>query len=70
MKRSWKAAYGKAPTVPELDELFRLIWVEELDLETGKRDRKAMLDRFARIFWKIRPRPAPHFLACIGLWRD
>lgn len=46
LKRSWKAAFGKAPTNQELSRLLRLIWIQELDLESGKRDRKAILEHF------------------------
>jgi len=46
LKRSWKAAYGKHPTPEQLGTLLRLMWVQELDLESGKRDRKFALDQF------------------------
>jgi hypothetical protein len=46
LKRSWRAAYGKNPTAHQLDALLRLIWVQELDLESGKRDRKFVLEQF------------------------
>lgn len=46
LKRSWKAAYRKLPTAKELNDLLRLMWVHELDLESGKRDRKFILEQF------------------------
>jgi hypothetical protein len=46
LKRSWKAAYGRLPTTKQLNQLLRLIWVHELDLESGKRDRKLILEHF------------------------
>lgn len=46
LKRSWKAAYRKSPTTQELNALLRLIWVQELDLESERRDRKFMLEQF------------------------
>jgi hypothetical protein len=46
LKRSWKAAYRRAPTAKELNALLRLIWVHELDIESGRRDRKLILDQF------------------------
>jgi hypothetical protein len=46
LKRSWKQAYGRAPTLAQLDGLLRLIWVQELDLESGRRDRRAVLEHF------------------------
>jgi hypothetical protein len=46
LKRSWKAAFRRSPTAKELNELLRLIWVQELDLESGGRDRRFMLEQF------------------------
>jgi hypothetical protein len=46
LKRSWKAAYCKPPTATEINDLLRLIWVHELDLESGKRDRKLIVEHF------------------------
>jgi hypothetical protein len=46
LNRSWKAAYGKNPTAKQLNALLRLVWVHELDLESGKRDRKIILEQF------------------------
>ncbi|WKA29779.1 NACHT domain-containing protein [Bradyrhizobium roseum] len=46
LKRSWKAAYRKSPTDKELNALLRLIWVHQLDLESGGRDRKFILEQF------------------------
>jgi hypothetical protein len=46
LKRSWKATYGKAPTSQELGALLRLIWVQQLDLETDGRDRTHILEQF------------------------
>lgn len=46
LKRSWKSAFGKTPTPAELDSLLRLIWIQELDLEAGKRDRRHILEQF------------------------
>jgi hypothetical protein len=46
LKRSWRAAYRRSPTAQELNELLRLIWVQELDLESGKRDRRHILEQF------------------------
>jgi hypothetical protein len=46
LNRSWKAAYRRSPTAKELNALLRLIWVHELDLESGKRDRKSILEQF------------------------
>lgn len=45
LKRSWKAAYGRSPSLKELNDLLRLIWVQELDLESGGRDRRFMLEQ-------------------------
>jgi hypothetical protein len=45
LARSWKAVYGKAPTQQELGAILRLIWVQELDLESGGRDRKNILEQ-------------------------
>ena len=46
LNRSWKAAYRKSPTSKELNALLRLIWIHELDLESGKRDRKFIVEQF------------------------
>jgi hypothetical protein len=46
LSRSWKAAYRRAATATELNALLRLIWVHELDLESGKRDRKIIHEQF------------------------
>lgn len=46
LKRSWKAVYGKSPSLEELNDLLRLIWVQELDLESGRRDRRFILEQF------------------------
>jgi hypothetical protein len=46
VKRSWKSAYERNPTAGQLAALIRLIWVQQLDLESGKRDRKFLLDQF------------------------
>jgi len=46
LNRSWKAAYRRSPTAKELNALLRLIWVHELDLESGKRDRRIILEQF------------------------
>jgi hypothetical protein len=46
LNRSWKAAYRRSPTAKELNALLRLIWIQELDLESGKRDRRFILEQF------------------------
>ncbi|WP_316205187.1 hypothetical protein [Bradyrhizobium sp. SZCCHNS3004] len=46
LKRSWKAAYGKSPSHEEIHDLLRLIWVQELDLESSGRDRRFILEHF------------------------
>ena len=46
LNRSWKAAYRRSPTARELNALLRLIWVHELDLESGRRDRRFILEQF------------------------
>lgn len=43
LKRSWRQAYGKAPSAPELGALLRLIWVQELDLGSNERDKLQIL---------------------------
>jgi hypothetical protein len=44
ISRSWKAENGRKPTAKELNDLLRLIWVQILDLESGQRDRRALLE--------------------------
>ncbi|MGO8867584.1 MAG: hypothetical protein ACLQME_13890 [Alphaproteobacteria bacterium] len=46
LQRSWTTAYGKPPKPQQLGALLRLIWVQKLDLEGGKRDRQFVLDQF------------------------
>ena len=46
LNRSWKTAYRRTPTATELNALLRLIWVHELDLESGKRDRRIIHEHF------------------------
>jgi hypothetical protein len=45
LKRSWKKAFGRAPTPGELHSALRLIWVQLLDLESEERDRSHILER-------------------------
>ena len=53
LKRSWKAVYGRSPTVAELNALLRLIWVEELDLESGRRDRRMIHEQLRTNFVRV-----------------
>jgi hypothetical protein len=46
LKRSWKKAFRSAPTPRELSGALRLIWIQGLDLDSGERDRRHILERF------------------------
>lgn len=50
LKRSWKSARGRAATLNDLNTILRLIWVQELDLETGRRDRRIIHEQFRANF--------------------
>jgi hypothetical protein len=46
LKRSWLAAYGHPSAPQQMGALLRLIWVQELDMESGKRDLMLALGQF------------------------
>ena len=50
LKRSWKAAHNRTATSANLNALLRLIWVQELDLESGRRDRKIIHEQLRANF--------------------
>lgn len=52
LKRSWKTAYGRAPTLDQLNALLRLIWIQQLDVESGQRDRATVHNQFRTNFLK------------------
>ncbi len=50
LKRSWKSAYRRAATPTDLNTILRLIRVQELDLESGRRDRRIIHEQFRANF--------------------
>ena len=58
VKRSWKAAYGKLPRPEQIDALLRLMWVQVLDVESGERDKRAILDNFRAVLLEERAQAA------------
>jgi hypothetical protein len=46
LKRSWRAAYGRAATVGDLHAILRLFRVQALDLESDQRDQRIIHEQF------------------------
>jgi hypothetical protein len=44
LKRSWNAAYGRAPSAEELRDILTLIYVQRFDIEAGEADERRALD--------------------------
>ena len=66
LKRRWKAVFGRASTKDDINGLLRLIWIQQLDLESGGRDRRQLLEQFRT---HLLERPAQAGVAFSELFR-